>query len=282
MTRLIKSIDGMKRYCAALRAKTKKIGFVPTMGALHEGHLSLVRRAKRDCDAVVVSIFVNPAQFGPGEDLKKYPRTLSADLKLLSRLKIDAVFYPSAASMYPEGYRTYIYVKGFSEGMCGASRPGHFEGVATVVAKLFNIVGPDKAYFGKKDFQQQVTIKKMVSDLNMGIEIISLPTVRESDGLAMSSRNKYLSREERSKAAILSRSLKFAKQLIGSGVSSASKVKSAISKLIRTKPGVKIDYIAIKNPESLEDLKVIRGKALIAVAAFVGKTRLIDNIEVNG
>jgi pantoate--beta-alanine ligase len=257
------------------------IGFVPTMGYLHEGHLSLVRQAKKDCDFVVVSIFVNPTQFGPREDLKKYPRDLTRDLKLLSKLKVDAVFYPSAASMYPEGYKTYIYVRGLSEGMCGASRPGHFEGVATIVAKLFNIVKPDVAYFGKKDYQQQVVLKKMAADLNFDVKVVSLPTVREFDGLAMSSRNKYLSREERAKAVILNRSLCFAKQLIASGVSSVSKVKSAVSKLIKTKKGVKIDYIAIKDPESLEEVKVIKGKVLIAVAAYLGKTRLIDNIEVN-
>lgn len=282
MVKVIRSPAAMQKLAGKLRRKGTYLGLVPTMGYLHEGHLSLVRRANKDCGFVVVSIFVNPTQFSPKEDLKKYPRDFARDLKLLSKLKVDVVFYPSAASMYPEGYKTYIYVKDLSEGMCGESRPGHFEGVATVVAKLFNIVKPDAAYFGKKDYQQQVVIKKMASDLNFDIKVVSLPTVREPDGLAMSSRNKYLTKVERSKAAILSRSLRFAKHLVESGITDASKVKSAVSKLIRTKPGIRIDYIAVKDPISLEDVKDVKGKALIAVAAYLGKTRLIDNIEVNG
>lgn len=280
MVKVIKSPAAMQKLSNSLRRKGASIGLVPTMGYLHEGHLSLVRRAKIECDFVVVSIFVNPTQFGPKEDLKKYPRDLARDLGLLSKLKVDAVFNPSAASMYPEGYKTYIYVKGLSERMCGASRPGHFEGVATVVAKLFNIIKPDAAYFGKKDFQQQVILKKMAEDLNFDLKIVSLPTVREVDGLAMSSRNKYLNKEERAKAIILNRSLCFARQLIRTGLTNASKIKSAMSKIIRTKKGVRIDYIAIKDPNNLEDVKVIKGKALIAIAAFIGRTRLIDNIEV--
>ncbi len=272
----------MQKLSDSLRRKGTTIGLVPTMGYLHEGHLSLVRQAKKDCDFVVVSIFVNPTQFGPKEDLKKYPRDLAHDIKLLSKLKVDAVFYPPAGAMYPEGYKTYIYVKGLSKGMCGASRPGHFEGVATVVAKLFNIIKPDAAYFGKKDYQQQVIIKKMAADLNFDVQIVSLPTIRETDGLAMSSRNKYLSKEERSKAVILNRSLCFAKQLIRAGLTNASRVRSAISKLIRTKQGVKIDYIAIIDPVSLEEKRAIKGRTLIAIAAYIGKTRLIDNIEVGG
>lgn len=280
MTRLIKSVPQMKMFSLAARKKDRSIGFVPTMGYLHEGHLSLVREAKKKNGVVVVSIFVNPTQFGPKEDLKKYPRDLKRDLKMLSKLGVDAVFYPDAKEMYPEGLKTYVEVDGLSDKLCGAYRPGHFRGVATVVAKLFNIVCPDDAYFGQKDFQQLVIIRRMVKDLNMDVNVVAMPTVREADGLAMSSRNSYLSKEERQKASIIIKALKLARQLIKSGVRDASKVKSAVSKLIRTKAGVRIDYIEVADPETLEGKKIIKGRTLIAVAARVGTTRLIDNILI--
>ncbi len=279
MIRVIKSAGAMKKLSEVSRKKGASTGFVPTMGYLHEGHLSLVREARKRNDLVVVSIFVNPTQFGPKEDLRKYPRDLKRDLELLSKQKVDVVFCPGTGEMYPEGFGTYIEVKGLSDKLCGASRPGHFRGVATVVAKLFNIVRPDVAYFGEKDFQQLVIIKKMAADMNMDVKIVSMPTVRESDGLAMSSRNSYLGKEERSSATAIIRSLKLAKTLAGSGVKSAESIKAAMIKLMKAS-GLKIDYISICDPQTLEEKKAVRGKTLVAVAAYAGKTRLIDNIVI--
>jgi pantoate--beta-alanine ligase len=279
MTKVIRSIPEMMKFSASMKKKGFTIGFVPTMGYLHEGHLSLVRRARKKCDRVVVSVFVNPAQFGPKEDLKVYPRDFGRDRKLLSKERVDAIFYPTAKAMYPDGYGTYIYVNGSSDVVCGASRPGHFRGVATVVAKLFNIVKPDIAYFGKKDFQQQVIIKKMVKDMDLGVRIVAMPTVREKDGLAMSSRNKYLTGDERVRAAVINRALHIAGSLVKAGEKDAGRIRSAVSKLIRSK-GLKIDYVAVCDPSTLEEKKTIKGRALIAVAAFMGRTRLIDNVEV--
>lgn len=280
MVRLVRSIGSMSKLSANLRKKGLSIGFVPTMGYLHGGHLSIVKEAKKHNDVVVVSIFVNPTQFGPKEDLKKYPRDLRRDIKLLSKYKVDIVFAPNAKEIYPNGYKTDIEVKGLSEKLCGASRPGHFRGVATIVAKLFNIVKPDTAYFGEKDYQQQVIIRKMVKDLNMDVKIVTLPTIREKDGLAMSSRNAYLTGEERAKATAINRSLKIAQTLINSGVRSSAKIKAAINKLMKTAKGIKIDYISICDPATLEERPLIKGKTLIATAVFIGKTRLIDNIVV--
>jgi pantoate--beta-alanine ligase len=271
----------MMKLSDGFRRNGLSIGFVPTMGYLHEGHISLVKEAKKRNDIVVVSIFVNPTQFGPREDLKKYPRDMKRDLKLLSRYKVNAIFAPSVKDMYPDGYRTNVEVKGLSGKLCGASRPGHFKGVTTVVAKLFNIVKPDVAYFGEKDYQQQVVIRKMVKDLNMGVRIISMPTIREKDGLAMSSRNTYLSKEERAKALVINRALKFAKILVNSGIRSSAKIKAAMTKLMRTAKGLKIDHISICDTETLDERSSIKGKTLIAVAVYVGKTRFIDNIVVN-
>ncbi len=279
MIKIIKSVRAMKRLSYDLRKKNRSIGLVPTMGYLHNGHISLVREAKKQNDAVVVSIFVNPTQFGPREDLKKYPRDIKGDITLLSKSGVDAVFCPSAKEMYPEGYGTYIEVKGLSDKLCGASRPGHFKGVATIVAKLFNIVQPDAAYFGEKDFQQLVIIRRMAADLNMDVKIVSMPTVREKNGLAMSSRNSYLSKEEISRALVINRALKFAKTLAASGVKSAARIKAAISKLMKTSK-LKIDYISICDPKTLEEKKSVKGKTLIAVAAYIGRTRLIDNIVI--
>jgi pantoate--beta-alanine ligase len=280
MARIIKSAAAMSEFSASLRKKGKTIGFVPTMGALHEGHLSLIKEAKKRNDAVIVSIFVNPTQFGPKEDLKKYPRVLRKDMKLLSKFDVDAVFHPSVREIYPDGFSTYIEVEGLSDKLCGASRPGHFRGVATVVAKLFNIVKPDSAYFGEKDFQQLAIIKKMVRDLNLGMKIIPMPIIREMDGLAMSSRNSYLTREEREKAPAINKALEFAKMLALEGVKNARTIKAAISKLINTEKGIRIDYVSICDPETLDEKKTVKGKTLIAIGAYIGKTRLIDNIVI--
>ena len=281
MAKVVKSVESMMKLSGGFRKKGLSIGFVPTMGYLHKGHISLVKEAKKRNDIVVVSIFVNPPQFGPREDLKKYPRDIKRDLKLLSRYKVNAVFAPAAKEMYPDGYRTGVEVKGLSDKLCGASRPGHFKGVTTIVAKLFNIVRPNNAYFGEKDFQQQVMIRKMARDMNMGVRIISMPTVREKDGLAMSSRNTHLNKEDRVKALVINRSLKFAKILVNSGIRSSVKIKAAMTKLMRTAKGLKIDYISICDTETFDEKSIIKGKTLIAVAVYVGKTRLIDNIVVN-
>jgi len=281
MAKVVKSVESMMKLSGGFRKKGLSIGFVPTMGYLHKGHISLVKEAKKRNDIVVVSIFVNPPQFGPREDLKKYPRDIKRDLKLLSRYKVNAVFAPAAKEMYPDGYRTGVEVKGLSDKLCGASRPGHFKGVTTIVAKLFNIVRPNNAYFGEKDFQQQVMIRKMARDMNMGVRIISMPTVREKDGLAMSSRNTHLNKEDRVKALVINRSLKFAKILVNSGIRSSVKIKAAMTKLMRTARGLKIDYMSICDPETLDEKSIIKGKTLIAVAVYVGKTRLIDNIVIN-
>jgi len=270
----------MQKYSLEQARKGRSIGFIPTMGYLHKGHLSLIRAAVRDCDVVVVSIFVNPIQFGPKEDLKKYPRDIERDSALLSKTGVDILFHPSAKAMYPEGFGTYIDFDIISDRLCGALRPGHFRGVATVVNKLFNIVKPDVAYFGLKDYQQQLIIKKMARELDMGIKIISLPTVREPDGLAMSSRNKYLGSEERTKAVLISRSLMLAKELKSSGVRSSNIIRSKMNKLLSSKPGISIDYISVVHPGTLNEKKNVSGRTLIAVAARIGGTRLIDNIEI--
>lgn len=282
MAKIIKSVSAMKKFSDSLRKKGLTIGFVPTMGFLHEGHLSLVKEACKHNDAVIVSIFVNPTQFGPKEDLKKYPRDIKRDLKLLSEFGVDAVFCPKPSDMYPEGYKTNIDVVGLSDKLCGASRPGHFRGVATVVAKLFNIVKPDNAYFGAKDFQQLKIIKKMVRDLNLDVNIISMPIIREKDGLAMSSRNSYLSKEDRAKAPVINRALELAKLLAAEGVRDAKKIKTAMSKLINSEKHFKIDYISICDPDTLVEKNMVKGATLIAVAAYLGRTRLIDNIQIRG
>ncbi|MCX5726026.1 MAG: pantoate--beta-alanine ligase [Candidatus Saganbacteria bacterium] len=277
---VIKSLKKMQEIAKRVKDNGKRIGLVPTMGFLHEGHLSLVRASKRECDITVVSIFVNPTQFGPKEDYRKYPRDISRDMRSLKGLKVDIVFCPGAEEMYGKDFSTFVEVKGLGEVLCGAGRPGHFRGVTTVVAKLFEIVKPDSAYFGRKDYQQQLIIKKMVSDLNMGVKIKSLPTVREADGLAMSSRNAYLSVEERKEATVLYASLKLAGKLVRSGEADAKKIISAMRVLISKKPGVKIDYLGAYDSLTLKELARIKGKTLFALAAFIGPTRLIDNMVV--
>ena len=259
------------------RQITGSVGFVPTMGYLHEGHLSLVRQARADNSVVAVSIFVNPTQFGPAEDLRTYPRDLNRDLELLSGEKTDMVFVPSDEEMYPANFGTWIDVEGITEKLEGSHRPGHFRGVATVVAKLFNIVQPTRAYFGQKDAQQALVIKRMVADLDMDIEVIVAPTVRESDGLAMSSRNTYLNPEERQAAAVLFKALSLARELWQGGEKDAEGIRQQMTSLIREKPLAQIDYVSIADAETLEELRTIDRQALASLAVKIGKTRLIDN-----
>ena len=260
------------------RRKGLTLGFVPTMGALHEGHASLIRSARKENDIVIVSIFVNPTQFGPREDFKKYPRDFQRDMLLCKREGVDVVFHPPASAMYPSNYRTSVLVEGLSEVLCASFRPGHFKGVATVVTKLFNIVGPKVAYFGQKDAQQAIIIKRMVRDLNIPAKIKVLPTIREKDGLALSSRNAYLNPKERKTAAVLYEALKKAKDLIKKGKRDARDVIRRMKRIIHRSGIVKIDYICIVDLDNLQPLKKITDNSLIALAAWVGKTRLIDNI----
>jgi pantoate--beta-alanine ligase len=261
------------------RHQGKLLGLVPTMGALHEGHLSLVRAAKAKSQVVAVSIFVNPTQFGPNEDYSRYPRNLEQDCALLEREGVDMVFAPSAEEMYPGSSTTCVTVEGLSERLCGNSRPGHFRGVATVVAKLFNIVEPDLAFFGQKDAAQVAVIKRMVRDLNIPVAIEVCPIVREADGLALSSRNAYLSPDDRKMALVLHASLQRAQKMFADGERDAATIASEAKKAFVWQPAVKLDYFEIVDPETLEPIETIgRRKSLVAVAAFVGNTRLIDNI----
>ena len=254
------------------------LGFVPTMGYLHEGHLALVRRAKAENDVVVASIFVNPTQFGPREDFQEYPRDMNRDLDLLRREGVSLVFTPSPQDIYPEGYDTYIEVGSVTQKLEGVYRPGHFKGVATVVAKLFNIVKPSRTYFGQKDAQQVVVIKKMAKDLDIDTEIIVVPTVREADGLAMSSRNSYLDPQERIAALVLWKAIYLAREMFGSGEKDAGKIKQSITSMINQEPLAKIDYISLAHPETLQELTSVDKGSLFSLAVLIGKTRLIDNI----
>lgn len=257
----------------------RTVGLVPTMGALHDGHLSLVRMARDENDILVVSIYVNPAQFAPSEDLSKYPRDIEGDTEKLKREGVDILFLPDDSLMYPKGYSTFVEVEGISGKLCGLFRPGHFRGVATVVTKLFNIVSPGKAYFGQKDFQQTIVIKRLVKDLDMEIEIVVCPTVREADGLAMSSRNTYLSKEERAAASVIYRSLSEAKEAIKSGIIKTREIRKLMKEKLRSEPLVsEVQYSSVYDPESLEELEDIEGDVLLAVAVKIGNTRLIDNM----
>lgn len=259
----------------------RSIGFVPTMGALHEGHLSLVRVCKQENDITVVSIFVNPLQFGPSEDYNQYPRDIEGDMEKLKREGVDVLFLPDKEHVYPEGFSTTIEVSGLSDKLCGAFRPGHFRGVATVVAKLFNIVNPSRAYFGQKDYQQTLIIKRLVRDLDMNIDIVVCPTVREEDGLAMSSRNLYLSEKERNAATVLYRALRSGYEAIKSGIIKTEKIKEIMYKVVNSEPLVsEIQYLSVYDPEDLEEIDIINRTALIAGAIKIGNTRLIDNIRV--
>ncbi len=254
------------------------VGLVPTMGYLHEGHLSLVRQAKADCNHVIVTIFVNPTQFGPNEDLSKYPRDLERDLSLLRPLGVDVVWTPTDEIMYPPGYQTWVEVEALTKGLEGAMRPGHFRGVATVVAKLFNATQPHKAYFGQKDAQQAAVIRRMVADLNFPLEVIVCPTVREADGLAMSSRNKYLNAAERKAATVLFRSLSAAKELYEVGERDAEKLRERMKESLAAEPLAQVQYVSCADYETLEELSVVKGKTLLSLAVFIGETRLIDNM----
>jgi pantoate--beta-alanine ligase len=274
---VIKTSRRIRKALKVSRCKGSSIGFVPTMGALHEGHLSLIRAARRNCDIVVVSIFVNPAQFSPHEDLKCYPRQVKKDLSLCRKEKVDFVFLPKSETIYPKGYSTYVYVEGLSERLCARQRPGHFRGVTTIVTKLFNIVQPDIAYFGQKDAQQSVIIKKLVKDLDIPVDIKVMPTVRERSGLALSSRNAYLSGHEQNDALVLSKSLDLAGYLIRSGLRDSARIIRRMTELIGKKRSTKVHYIEIVNPRDLSPVRRVSGRCLIAMAVNIGKTRLIDN-----
>lgn len=260
------------------RRAGKRVGLVPTMGALHAGHLSLVRAAKEQCVAVVVSVFVNPKQFGPREDFSKYPRTFERDQELLEKEGVDSVFAPTVEEMYPKGAVTYVTVEGLSEKLCGRSRPGHFRGVTTVVAKLFHIIEPNTAFFGQKDAAQAAIIRRMVLDLNFPVEIVVCPIVREPDGLAMSSRNVYLDPQQRRSALVLYRSLLRVQELFRKGERDAAKLISGAKEVFAQEPSIRLDYFEIVDPKNLDGLLDISRPALAAVAAFVGSTRLIDNV----
>jgi pantoate--beta-alanine ligase len=274
----IATIAEMKAACRQVTRNGKTLGFVPTMGALHEGHLSLVRASKARCDVTAVSIFVNPLQFGPAEDLDKYPRTMERDTALLEQLSADLLFMPAVEEMYPPGAQTYVLVEELSNKLDGASRPGHFRGVATVVAKLFEIIRPDLAFFGQKDAAQVAVLRKLVNDLDMDVEVVVCPIVREKDGLAMSSRNAYLTSEQRQQAAVLYRSLLRVQAAVDHGERGSAKLIEIGKQVIASETGVKLDYFAIVDLDTLDPVEDVSGGALVAVAAYVGSIRLIDNI----
>ena len=268
----------MRTASRAVRSAGKRLGFVPTMGALHEGHLSLVRAARASCDAVAASIFVNPTQFGPNEDLAKYPRSFERDRELLEREGVEVLFAPSVEEMYPAGAVTWVTVEGLSGKLDGRSRPGHFRGVTTVVAKLFHVIEPDAAFFGQKDAAQVAIIRRMVRDLNLPVEIVVCPIVREPDGLAMSSRNAYLDPEQRKRALLLHGSLLHVQRLVDAGEREAAKLVVAGREAFAAEGSVRLDYFELVDPDTLDPVEDVSGGALAAVAAFVGSTRLIDNI----
>lgn len=276
-----KTIESVRELVKAARSENKKIGIVPTMGALHIGHISLIEAAVKECDFVVVSIFVNPTQFGPGEDFEKYPRPLEADMKICEKAGVDVVFNPAPEQMYPSENITWVNVKKLTEPLCGRSRPGHFRGVTTVCAKLFNIVAPDVAFFGQKDAQQAVVIKRMVDDLNMPLEIVVCPTVREPSGLAVSSRNKYLSEDQKKDAALIYKSLQKCREMIEAGTKDVGKIISEMQKVLNQVPSLEIEYVSIVDAEILQSIDHITGKVLAAVAVRIGPARLIDNIVVD-
>jgi pantoate--beta-alanine ligase len=280
--KICRTIEEMRAACRAARQDQRRLGFVPTMGALHAGHISLVRAARQQCDAVAVSIFVNPTQFGPKEDFSKYPRTFERDCELLEAEGVAMLFAPSAEEMYPAGSTTFVTVEGLSEKLCGRSRPGHFRGVTTVVAKLFNIVKPDRAFFGQKDSAQAVIIRRMVRDLNLDVEIVVCPIVREPDGLALSSRNAYLDPRQRQQATVLYRALMRVQALADRGESDSTCLIAAALEVFKQEPAVRLDYFEIVDRDTLDPVPNTSQGALVAVAAFVGTTRLIDNIALHG
>jgi len=277
----VKVIRNVAEMKAMRKTLAGPVGFVPTMGYLHAGHISLVNQSKKDNASTVVSIFVNPAQFGPHEDFDKYPRDEKRDFAMLEKSDVDIAFISTAQEMYPDGFNTWVEVEDITERLEGAVRPGHFKGVATVCNKLFNIVQPDKAYFGQKDAQQVLVIKKMVADLNMNLEIVVMPTLREADGLAMSSRNSYLNPDERKAATVLYRALMKAREMRHAGERNAETLREAMTELILAEPLAEIDYISIADPTTLRELEDIISQALVSMAVRFGKTRLIDNIVLD-
>ena len=279
--RIATRVDEMKSIAEEYRKNGKRISFVPTMGYLHEGHLSLVDIARKDGDICVVSIFVNPIQFGPGEDYERYPRDVRRDERLLEQRGCDVLFYPSASEMYPEDFLTRVRVEKLSSILCGKSRPGHFEGVTTVVLKLFNIVKPHVAVFGEKDYQQLVIIKRMVRDLNLDVEIVAGEIIREKDGLAMSSRNVYLDPVERKQATCLFRSMLLAQDMVKAGIRDTKTIVEAVGGFIKKFDRARIDYVKIVHPDTLEELEEIHDRARILLAVYFGKARLIDNMEID-
>ena len=284
--KICSTIPVARTACRDSRADRKRLALVPTMGALHEGHLSLVRAAKAQCDAVAVSIFVNPTQFGPTEDLSKYPRPFDRDRRLLEKEGVDILFAPPVEEIYPRGQApdgkvTWVWVEGLSEKLDGRSRPGHFRGVTTIVSKLFHIVEPEAAFFGQKDAAQLAVIRRMVRDLNFAVEIVACPIVREADGLAMSSRNAYLNREERTRALVLQRSLQEVRLQFDAGERIAAKLISAAKEVFAREPQIALDYFEVVDPDTLDPVERITQETLVAVAAYVGTTRLIDNLVLN-
>ncbi|MDA8422651.1 MAG: pantoate--beta-alanine ligase [Nitrospiraceae bacterium] len=278
--KIITGISDMQSFADSLRSQGRTIGFVPTMGFLHDGHVSLMGRARQSCDIVMVSIFVNPTQFGPREDFSRYPRDEEGDRKKCEAAGVDVLFMPAVAEMYPEKPSVFVVVEGISDVLEGAIRPGHFRGVATVVAKLFSSVKPHKAFFGQKDFQQCAVIKGMVKGLNLDVEIVVMPIVREKDGLAMSSRNSYLNVDERRRAAVIYRALFAAKQLAAAGVREPEKLRNKIQAILAEEKGISIDYIEIVDPESLAPVNAVTENMVLLVAVHIGSTRLIDNLLI--
>ncbi|MBC8015482.1 MAG: pantoate--beta-alanine ligase [Sporomusaceae bacterium] len=275
--KIIETITEMRDFVQQAQQQGQAIALVPTMGSLHEGHLTLMRRAKQCCDIVVVSIFVNPTQFGPNEDFAKYPRDLARDSEAAASAGVEVIFHPQAKDMYPEGYSSFVDIEGITQKLCGLSRPGHFRGVATVVNKLFNIVQPNKAFFGQKDAQQVLVLARMVADFNMSVKLEIVPIVREADGLAMSSRNAFLSAEERQAGLVLSRSLKLAEQLVAEGETDVEKIRKQVAAEIQTEKLAKCEYVEVYKYPTLQEITVLQDKALLALAVRIGNTRLIDN-----
>ena len=277
--KVLRTIKEIKEYAKTQKQAGKIIGLVPTMGALHEGHLTLMRAAREKCDIVIASVFVNPVQFGPNEDYDAYPRRFEEDCKKLETVPVDAVFHPEPAEMYPDGYATYVNVEGeITHKLCGAQRPGHFRGVATVVTKLMNLSRADEAFFGQKDAQQAVVISRFVEDLNINVHINMVPIVREESGLARSSRNQYLSADEKKAALVLSRSLKAAKMLYADGENKVAELKKVVSDILAAEPMATVDYVELYSFPELLSIEEVKGPALLAIAVKIGKTRLIDNV----
>ncbi len=277
---IVKTVKEVREQVKEWKKQGLTVGFVPTMGYLHEGHASLMIKAKSECDKVVTSIFVNPMQFGVNEDLDSYPRDLEADAKLCDSIGVDLIFHPEVEEMYADGFCSFVDMNGLTKELCGKSRPIHFRGVCTVVSKLFNIVTPDKAFFGQKDAQQLAVIKRMVKDLNMDIEVVGCPIIRESDGLAKSSRNTYLNEQERQAALILSKTIRLGEQMVKDGEKDVETLVEAMKKNIESEPMARIDYVEAVSMDTIEKIDKIEGSVLVAMAVYIGKTRLIDNFIV--